>query len=143
MTPKKKVTLPPQCAVMHFKFSHKNLDALHFDAISKVVLDLPDRLIIEKIRHPETIDAIAFARSPQKFGKGFLNTGIRRVEKGVGYGDKFIGFEKGKALKHFFMFKFDDSYEILTVYAFQRFMPNNAKDFVKSFLKSQLKGLNL
>jgi hypothetical protein len=141
-TRKKKVTVPPQYVALQYKFSHRVLDATHYQLTSEPFELMPNELIIEKIREKGTINAATYARSPQRNNRHLLKTGIRTIVKGLGYGDQFEGYDpKGKRIKHFLIFKNEGEY--LTVWHFKNKMPNNPVSFANTFLKSQIMQSNV
>ena len=133
----KKATAPPQYVQVTYKFTHKVLDANHYQLTSEPFELMPNELIIEKIREKGTINAATYARSPQRNNRHLLKTGIRTIVKGLGYGDQFEGYDpKGKRIKHFLIFKSEGEY--LTVWHFKNKMPRTPVTFANSFLKSQI-----
>jgi hypothetical protein len=137
-TRKKKVTAPPQYVALQYKFSHKVLDATHFQLTSEPFELMPNELIIEKIREKGTINAATYARSPQRNNRHLVKTGIRKVSEHEGYGDQLADGEK-----NLLIFRTSRDKHFMTVWHFKGYYPYTVAAFTKKFLKTQLKGLNL
>jgi hypothetical protein len=135
-------TAPPQYQTLQYRFEFQNSDARHYKLIDGTFEKMPNELIIEKIRSAATVEATMYARSPQLYGRHSLKTGIRPLSNCVAYGDQFE-YENGSKVNHFLLFVFSTDRQFLTVYHFLEFNPYRKTEFVKSFLKTQKKGLIL
>ena len=137
-----KTTAPPQYRTLKYQFDYQNVDARHYKLVEGSFEKMPNELIIEKIRQAATVEAAMYARSPQVNGKHILKTGIRPLSTHTAYGDQFE-FVNGSKVNHLLIFVFSSDKQILTVYHFLNYNPYRKTGFVKSFLKTQIKGLNL
>jgi hypothetical protein len=133
---------PPQYQTLKYQFNYQNIDARHYKLIEGNLDKMPNELIIEKIRSAATIEAAMYARSPQIHGRHILKTGIRPLSTHIAYGDQFEMMH-GSKVNHLLIFVFSSDKQILTVYHFLNFNPYRKTGFIKSFLKTQIKGLNL
>ena len=142
MGKRKSTKTPPQYSALEYRFEFQNSDVQHYKLTDGHLDKMPDELIIEKIRNAATVEAAMYARSPQTNGKHILKTGIRPLGNRIAYGDQFE-FVNGSKVNHLLIFVFSSDKQILTVYHFLNFNPYKKTEFVKSFLKTQIKGLNL
>lgn len=140
MGKRKSTKTPPQYSALEYRFEFQNSDARHYKLTNGHLDKLPDKLIIEKIRQAATVEAAMYARSPQVNGKHLLKTGIRPLSTHTAYGDQFE-FVKGAKVNHLLIFVFSSDKQILTVYHFLNFNPYKKTEFVKSFLKTQIKAI--
>ena len=138
MGKRKSTKTPPQYLALQYKFEFQNSDARHYKLIDGHLDKMPDELIIEKIRNTATVEAAMYARSPQVHGRHILKTGIRPLGTHVAYGDQFEMMH-GSKINHLLIFVFSFDKQILTVYHFLNFNPYRKTEFVKSFLKKQIK----
>lgn len=100
-------------------------------------VNVPQELILESIRHPETIKAETFIRGRQREGGRYkFQTGLRQVAPRLFYGDHFR-VVKGKKTNSFILFQFADDLSELTLHYFNNFklFPRYRGKFIENYLR--------
>jgi hypothetical protein len=139
-----KTKTPPQYIVL--SYSH-NKDTNYFELGQQPegFNKMPSELTIHTRRAEKFKGQFEdYLQSRQMHGKHKLQTGIRPVVgKQIWYGDQFEYDHDGNKVNHLLILLFSRDRQNLTVYHFNNFLPYRKTEFVKSFLKTQIKGLIL
>lgn len=97
---------------------------------------VPSELVVEDIRHPETIKAETFLRSREReAGRYKLQTGLRQVSSRLFYGDHFE-VRDGKSKNSFLLVEFSLELKEFTLHYFNNFKlyPRSRAKFISNYL---------
>ncbi len=98
---------------------------------------VPQELILESIRHPETIKAETFIRGRQREnGRYKFQTGLRQIAPKLFYGDHYK-VVNGKKTNSFILFQFSEDLSELVLHYFNNFKlyPRYRGKFITNYLR--------